>query len=159
MVCMHALLICILDFVSVRGVSISLRTHFVVNADMFTLPLSAEDYRFFSASSAYRFAAQIFCFLSNLPLSNHWVLFTPSDWDWVTVCHLYKVMTAIQEIVKTCIMHMLLHIWTDMTGQALVLVLPTCQRKRTADIIYLSLPSSLPLKEEDWCLYKYWHMF
>ena len=46
-------------------------------------------------------------------------------------------------------------LWTDMTGQALILVLPTCQRKRTAEIIYMSLPSSLPLKVEDWCLYKY----
>ena len=33
-----------------------------------------------------------------------------------------------------------------MTGQALVLVLPTCQRKRTAEIIYLSLSIYLPLK-------------
>ena len=73
-------------------------------ADMLTLPLSAEVYRFLRASSAYRFVTQIFSFLSNLPLSNHWVLFTPSDWDWVTVCHHYKVMTAIQEIVKTCVM-------------------------------------------------------
>ena len=56
------------------------------------------------ASSAYRFAIQIFRFLSNLPLSNHRVLFTPSDWGLVTVCHHYKVMTAIQEIVKTCVM-------------------------------------------------------
>ena len=47
--------------------------------DMLTLPLSAEVYRFLSASSAYRFAVQIFRFLSNLPLFNHWVLFTPSD--------------------------------------------------------------------------------
>ena len=74
-------------------------------ADMLTLPLSAEVYRFLSASSAYRFTIQIFRFLSNLPLSNHWVLFTPSEWDWVTVCHHYiNVMTAIQEIVKTCVM-------------------------------------------------------
>ena len=76
-----------------------------VSADMLTLPLSAEVYRFLSASSAYRFTIQIFRFLSNLPLFNHWVLFTPSDWDWVTVCHHYiNVMTAIQEIVKTCVM-------------------------------------------------------
>ena len=50
------------------------------DADMLTLPLSAEVYRFLSASSAYRFATQIFRFLSNLPLSNHWMLLTPSDW-------------------------------------------------------------------------------
>ena len=49
------------------------------NADMLTLPLSAEVYRFLGASSAYRFAVQIFRFLYNLPLSNHCVLFTPSD--------------------------------------------------------------------------------
>ena len=49
--------------------------------DMLTLPLAAEVYRFLSASSAYRFATPIFRFLSNLPLSNHWVLFTPSDWE------------------------------------------------------------------------------
>ena len=48
-------------------------------SDMLTLPLSAEVYRFLNASSAYRFTIQIFRFLSNLPLSNHWVLFTPSD--------------------------------------------------------------------------------
>ena len=49
--------------------------------DMLTLPLSAEVYRFLSASSAYRFAVQISRFLYNLPLSHHWVLFTPSDWE------------------------------------------------------------------------------
>ena len=36
-----------------------------------------------------------------------------------------------------------------MTGQALVLVLPTCQRKRTGLKAYLSLPSSLSLKCKD----------
>ena len=56
----------------------------MTEADMLTLPLSAEVYRFLSASSAYRFAIQIFRFLSNLPLSNHWVLVTPSDWLFVT---------------------------------------------------------------------------
>ena len=48
-------------------------------ADMLTLPLSAEVYRLLSASSAYRFAVHIFRFFYNLPLFNHWVLFTPSD--------------------------------------------------------------------------------
>ena len=118
--------------------------------DMLTLPLSAEVYRFLSASSAYRFAVQIFRFLYNLPLSNYWLLFTPSDWDWVTVCHHYKVMTAIQEIVKTCVM------------QSNCISRLPWQVKRQAHrpiLNYLSLVSSLPLKVEGWWLYKYWHMF
>ena len=35
-----------------------------------------------------------------------------------------------------------------MTGQALGLVLPTCRRKRTGRVYYLSLGSSLPLNKD-----------
>ena len=133
-------------------------SHFALavnSTDMLTLPLSAEVYRFLSASSAYRFTIQIFRFLSNLPLSNHWVLFTPSDWDWVTVCHHYiNVMTLSKHALCNLIAH-----WINVTGQALVLVLPTYQRKRTDQVHYFSLPSSLSINWEIVWLYKYWHMF
>ena len=46
--------------------------------------------------------------------------------------HHCRVMTGMQVIVKTCITQSM----NCMTGQALVLVLPTCQRKRPLQINY-----------------------